>query len=119
MIPEIDYPRIGKRIRSARIEKGLSQAELGAMVGCSNNHMSHVEVGQTKVSLPMLLKVSLALEKDINFFLLDTPYASRDCIINADIASKLDRCDADTLVTVSRIIDVLLDAQQTNYHNEP
>lgn len=120
MTPEIDYPRIGKRIRTARIEKGLSQAELGAMVGCSNNHMSHIEVGQTKVSLPMLLKISLALEKDINYFLLDTPYASKDCIINSDIAGKLDRCDADTLITISRIIDVLLDTQQTDrYHNEP
>ena len=47
--PEIDYKKIGMRIRAARLEKGYSQADLGALVGCSNNHMSHVEVGQTKV----------------------------------------------------------------------
>ena len=46
--PEIDYVKIGQRIRAARLEKGYSQADLGALVGCSNNHMSHVEVGQTK-----------------------------------------------------------------------
>ena len=62
------------------------------MIGCSNNHMSHVEVGQTKVSLPMLLKVAFVLEKDINYFLLDTPYASKSCIINSEIAEKLDQC---------------------------
>ena len=45
--PEIDYVKIGQRIRAARLEKGYSQADLGALVGCSNNHMSHVEVGQT------------------------------------------------------------------------
>mgnify|MGYP003375830530 CR=1 FL=1 len=41
--PEIDYVKIGQRIRAARLEKGYSQADLGALVGCSNNHMSHVE----------------------------------------------------------------------------
>lgn len=112
MVPEIDYSKIGKRIRNARLEKGLSQAELGALIGCSNNHMSHVEVGQTKVSLSMLLKVAFVLEKDINYFLLDTPYASKSCIINSEIAGKLDQCNVDTLITVSKIIDVMLEAQQ-------
>ena len=42
MQPEIDYIKIGQRIKNARLEKGYSQADLGALVGCSNNHMSHV-----------------------------------------------------------------------------
>lgn len=54
MQPEIDFKKIGSRIRSARTEKGLSQEELGGIIGCSNNHLSHVEIGQTKVSLTML-----------------------------------------------------------------
>ena len=78
MQPEIDYVKIGQRIKSARLEKGYSQADLGALVGCSNNHMSHVEVGQTKVSLAMLLKLSLVLDKQFDYFLLDTPYAKSD-----------------------------------------
>lgn len=66
--PEIDYVKIGQRIRAARLEKGYSQADLGALVGCSNNHMSHVEVGQTKVSLAMLLKLAFVLEKNFTIF---------------------------------------------------
>lgn len=66
--PEIDYVKIGQRIRAARLEKGYSQADLGALVGCSNNHMSHVEVGQTKVSLAMLLKLAFVLEKNFDYF---------------------------------------------------
>ena len=84
MQPEIDYVKIGQHIKAARLEKGYSQADLGALVGCSNNHMSHVEVGQTKVSLAMLLKLAFVLEKDFDFFLLDTPYAKCDSIINAE-----------------------------------
>lgn len=58
---EIDFARIGQRIRIARQENGLNQAELGRLVGCSNNHMSHIEIGQTKASLSMLLKISCVL----------------------------------------------------------
>lgn len=111
MQPEIDYVKIGRRIKTARLEKGYSQADLGALVGCSNNHMSHVEVGQTKVSLSMLLKLATVLEKDFDFFLLDTPYAKCDSIINKEIAEKLHRCSATTLITISKIIDILIEQQ--------
>ena len=112
MQPEIDYVKIGRRIKAARLEKGYSQADLGALVGCSNNHMSHVEVGQTKVSLAMLLKLSTVFEKDFDFFLLDTPYAKCDSIINKEIAEKLQKCSATTLITISKIIDVLIEQQK-------
>lgn len=111
MQPEIDYIKIGQRIKTARLEKGYSQADLGALVGCSNNHMSHVEIGQTKVSLAMLLRLARVLEKDFDFFLLDTPYAKRDSIINIEIADKLKRCDTATLITISKIIDALIEQQ--------
>lgn len=109
--PEIDYVKISQRIKSARLEHGYSQADLGALVGCSNNHMSHVEVGQTKVSLPMLLKLAYVLDKNFDYFLLDTPYAKCESIINSEIANKLNQCSATTLITVSRILDALIEQQ--------
>lgn len=118
MQPEIDYCKIGQRIKTARLEKGYSQAELGALIGCSNNHMSHVEVGQTKVSLSMLLKLSLVLEKNFDYFLLDTPYAKCESIINAEIADKLNQCNAVTLVTVSKILDALIEQQDMIQQDE-
>ena len=111
MQPDIDYAKIGQRIKSARQEKGFSQADLGALVGCSNNHMSHVEVGQTKVSLAMLLKLSIVLDKNFDYFLLDTPYAKCESIIDAEIARKLQACNATTLITLNKIIDALLEQQ--------
>lgn len=112
MQPEIDYVKIGQRIKAARLEKGYSQADLGALVGCSNNHMSHVEVGQTKVSLPMLLKLAFVLEKSFDYFLLDTPYAKCESIIDSEIAGKLKQCNATTLVTISKILDALIEQQK-------
>ncbi len=112
MLPEIDYIKIGQRIRAARLAKEINQSELGALVGCSNNHMSHIEIGQTKVSLSMLLKLAFVLDKDLDFFLLDTPYAKRDNIINDEIAEKLKQCNVDTLIAANKILDILLEQQK-------
>lgn len=109
--PEVDYIKIGQRIKAARMEKGLNQADLGVLVGCSNNHISHVEIGQTKVSLSLLLRIATALDKDFDYFLLDTPYVRRDSIINTELADKIKRCNATTLITLSRIIDALIEQQ--------
>lgn len=112
MQPKIDYLRIGQRIKTARLEQGYNQAELGKLVGCSNNHMSHIEIGQTKVSLSMLLRISYVLHKDLNYFLLDTPYAQRESIVNGEIAKKLEQCTPTTLVAANKMIDILLEQQK-------
>lgn len=112
MQPEIDYVKIGHRIKTARLEKGLNQSDLGALVGCSNNHMSHVEIGQTKVSLAMLMKLSVILEKDFDYFLLDTPYVSQTRIIDSELSAKLKQCNSATLLTISKIVDALLEHQK-------
>ena len=109
---ELDYIKIVRRIKAARLEKGLNQSDLGAMVGFSNDHMSHVEVGQTKVSLSMLVKLSVILEKDFDYFLLDTPYVRQERFINSEISEKLKQCSSMTLVTVSKILDALLEQQE-------
>ena len=118
MQPEIDYLKIGQRIKTARLDKGLKQTELGKIVGCSNNHMSHIEVGQTKVSLSMLLKIAFALEKDLDYFLLDTPYLKRDNIINTEIAEKLNRCNNNTLLSINKMIDIFLEYQKITSSSE-
>ena len=109
--PELDYEKVGQRIKAARMEKNLNQADLGALVGCSNNHISHVEIGQTKVSLPLLLKIATSLDKDFDYFLLDTPYTSLERLINTELAEKLNPCNTTTLITISKIIDALIEQQ--------
>ena len=50
MMPkEVDYEKVGQRIRELRIAKGMTQADLSAIVDCSNNHLSHIETAQCKV----------------------------------------------------------------------
>lgn len=113
MVPkEVNYDKVGQRIRELRIQKGLTQSELSAMVDCSNNHLSHIETAQCKVSLNMILKIAYALETGLDYFLMDTPFARPESIINTEIAQKLDKCTSATLVAVNKSIDILLELQK-------
>lgn len=49
---EIDYKAIGQRIKIARIKKGITQESVANIINMTPSHMSNVETGKTKVSLP-------------------------------------------------------------------
>lgn len=57
----MDYYAIGQRIRKFRKAKRLSQEELAELVGISTTHMSHIETGNTKLSLNVLVDIAAAL----------------------------------------------------------
>lgn len=115
----VDYKKIGQRIKKARMERGLNQSDLGELLGCSNNHVCHVEIGQTKVSLAMLMKLSVILDKDFNYFLFDTPYTRKETIISDEISEKLNQCSPATLVSISKIIDILLEQERMQASDYP
>ncbi len=51
------------RLREARAEKGLSQAELAKMVGVSRNTISSIETGQFNPTAKLALILCIALDK--------------------------------------------------------
>lgn len=59
----MDYYQIGQRVRKYRKAQGLSQEELAARVGISVTHMSHIETGNTKLSLPVLVELADTLDR--------------------------------------------------------
>ena len=74
---ELDYAAVGKRIRDARKEMGLSQETLGEMVGLSTSHVCHMEGGNTKPSLNSLVQIANALHVTMDRLLsdnMDVPY---------------------------------------------
>lgn len=72
----MDYYQIGQRIRRFRKEKGLSQELLAEHVGISVTHMSHIETGNTKLSLPVFVRLAEVLEVPADALLYDVQ--SRD-----------------------------------------
>ena len=51
------------RLKEARTEKGLSQAELAALVGVSRNTVSSIETGQFNPTAKLALVLCTALDK--------------------------------------------------------
>ncbi|MBQ0037933.1 MAG: helix-turn-helix transcriptional regulator [Clostridiales bacterium] len=117
MVPiDVDYKKIGYRIRKLRTEKCLTQAELSAQIDCSNNYLSHVETAQTKPSLGMLLRIAVALNVSVDYFLLDTPFVQSETLIATEIAEKLQKCRPETLQAVKAMIDILYEQEQRLLH---
>ncbi len=69
----MNYSKIGERVRKYRKAKGFSQELLAEKVGISVTHMSHIETGNTKLSLPVLAALSSALEIQADDLLCDHP----------------------------------------------
>lgn len=57
----MDYFKIGQRIRKYRKAQGLSQEQLAEQIGISVTHMSHIETGNTKLSLPVFVDIAEVL----------------------------------------------------------
>jgi len=60
---------LGARIRRAREDKGLSQAELGSMVGYKASMVSAFESGARRLKVEDLAKLCVALDKEPEYFL--------------------------------------------------
>ena len=105
---EIDYAKIGMRIRAARKKRKLTQEEVAEACGCSNNHISAVESGGNKPSLDLLIRLSIVLESNLDDFLMDNPSVHPQYLIDARIAPKLSACSSAELRYIEQIIDGLL-----------
>lgn len=57
----LNYYRIGQRIREFRKLNNLSQEQLAERVNISTTHMSHIETGNTKLSLPVFVNIAETL----------------------------------------------------------
>ena len=110
---DVDYKRIGERIRILRQKHGLTQEKLSEIVGCSNNHLSHIENASCKVSLGMLVNIAAVFNSSLDYFFFDTPFARPEALINTEISTKLQKCSPETLAALNRILDALLELQKT------
>lgn len=58
----MDYYQIGQQIRKYRRAQGLSQEQLAEKIGISVTHMSHIETGNTKLSLAVFADIAAVLD---------------------------------------------------------
>ena len=87
----VDYYTIGQRIRRFRKAYGLSQEQLAEQAGISVTHMSHIETGNTKLSLPVLVRLAEALQVRTDDLLYDTRASGKQSTVD-EMAALLESC---------------------------
>ena len=94
---------IGQRIRKFRKAHSFSQEELAEKVGISTTHMSHIETGNTKLSLAVLVKIALALEVNTDDILFDKALINKSSV-TGQILELLDKCSPQELIIIYDVI---------------
>ena len=89
----MDYYKIGQQIRKIRKAVGMSQEELAEKVNISTTHMSHIETGNTKLSLPVFVDIATVLEVRTDELLGNSTIATTSASLD-EIAAVLERCTA-------------------------
>jgi len=106
----MNYFDIGNRIRKKRQDMNLSQEQLAEAIDISTTHMSHIETGNTKLSLPVLIKIANALNTSSDELLCDNLVSAKQIYIS-EIADILDKCNN----TQVRIITDLVKATKQSF----
>jgi len=101
----IDFVKVGRRIQKARKLRRMTQNDLASICNCSSNHLSAIENGVNKPSLEMMMKISIALEKSVDYFLMDSSNVSKAYLIDDQIIERLNKCDTRTLQLIVKFID--------------
>ncbi len=99
----INYIEIGKRIRALRKKKNLSQEQLAEKIWISVTHMSHIETGSTKLSLPVLVDLANALEVGTDEILL-TPTGQEKKEELSEIEELFGNCTYSQVKVIGEII---------------
>ena len=103
---EIDYKKLGIRIKEMRQKLGITQEKLAEMVSCNTSHISNIENNHTKVSLNVLLAVANALNTSIDFLLTDQ-YENASLALENEILRALKGCDNLKKEKILKIIEIL------------
>lgn len=103
----IDYKAIGVRVKGKRVQKAISQYELANIIGVSNPHISNIERGKTKVSLPTLIDIANALETTLDELVCDNVSQTKDIFIK-EIADEMETCSTEEIRIVTDVVKALI-----------
>ncbi len=99
---------IGKRIRDAREQAGMSQLELGQKVGYSAMGISHLESGDRSIKIDQLQEIAKELNVDINYLLAPVTQQAYPSILNRrgsdDLTEEEKKAEQDALKKLNDVI---------------
>lgn len=103
----MDYYKIGQKIRKFRKVQGLSQEELAEKIGISTTHMSHIETGNTKLSLSVFVDIANALNVQTDDLLNDRETLGTNKA-NRELSEILEKCTAEQLNIIADVAKTVI-----------
>ncbi len=92
---------VGSRVRTARIDAGLSRRELSEISGVSQRYLVQLENGAGNISIGLLKRIAIAFERTIDSFLVDNDEISIEA---EQIAALYRTADASTRKRVQQLL---------------
>ena len=96
---------IGRRIKTLRMMKGVSQLDLAAAIDMSQTNLSNVESGRTASTVQVLIKISRVLNCRMADFFVDIDNApANDFKVESSKAIELE--DAVNILKLLKAVDI-------------
>ncbi len=103
---DLDFARIGRKLREIRIDKGLTQEYIANMADVNTSHISNIENNRVKISLPTLVHICNALDTSVDYILSDE-YVTSSSVLDQEILNALENTPNDTKEKIIKIIQIL------------
>lgn len=105
--PEFTQGDLSRRIALGREEAGLTQAELAGAIEIDRTAVAKIESGSRKVSGTELVRIAAALDRSIDWFVVDPPVAVISRRADPSVGGRAARLDA-RVDRIGRDVDYLV-----------
>lgn len=110
----IDYDAIGLRIKIARIKAKMTQEVLAEKAELTAAHISNIETGNTKLSLPTIIRIANALSVSVDELLCDNVVHSNH-VFNREAQEILADCSP---YDIRVLVDILKSSKEALRRDE-
>ena len=113
---QIDYLDIGSRIRAERTNQKISQEKLAEIVDVGTTHISHIETGNTKMSIKVFIAIINALNLSADELLRNHINKAKH-IFEGELADIISDCTDEETRIITDTAKSLKNALRRNTNN--
>lgn len=107
----IDYNIVGERLRRARLEKKLTQADLAEKLDISVTYLSKVERGVSRINLKRLQELCALLDISEIYILSGTSEDSKN-YLDKDFKNLLEKCSPEQQKLIYNLAKTVIEADK-------
>ena len=106
LMKDIDFEKIGKKLKEIRLSKGLPQDAVAGAAEVNTSHISNIENNRVKVSLPTLIYICNALGVTVDY-VLSGEYTGDYSSIDREIMKEIQSLSNEEKERVLRVVRAL------------